>query len=80
MAVLNSDGVRDALEEAAMDIEAKAVAGAPYETGTYQDSIDSTVEKGDDRWVGYVYADADHASVVEARTGNLLRAAFGGDA
>lgn len=78
LAALDSDGIRDALADAAETIEQNAIMSAPFETGAYQDSIHSMVVDGDDRPVAYIIADAEHSLAVEAKTNNLANAAFGG--
>lgn len=70
--LLRSSGIRAALRGPAEAVAARARASAPVETGEYKASI--RVESATtDRVVERVVADAPHALVVEAKTGNLAR-------
>lgn len=70
--LLQSAGIRGELRRHAEATAAAARAGAPRETGTYAASI-HVESNTTDRAVERVVADADHAMLVEARTGNLVR-------
>lgn len=72
--LLQEPGVRAELAGVADRIAAAARAAAPVETGAYQASIvrESVTT---DRAVERVTATVDYALEVEARTGNLARAA-----
>lgn len=72
-ALLNDPGVRAAVAAEADRVFAAAVASAPVESGAYQASIHRE-SVTTDRAVERVVADAPHAHLVEARTGNLARA------
>ena len=72
-ALLNDAGVRAELARRADAVAAAARASAPVATGEYQASI-GRQSVTTDRAVERVVADAPHALVVEARTGNLARA------
>lgn len=74
--LLNAPGVRAELARHADRVEAAAKAGAPVESGAYRDSIHRE-SATTDRAVERVVADAPHALLVEARTGNLARALGG---
>ena len=80
--VLSSPGVRGLLDDARVRAElarradaivAAAHASAPVQTGAYRASIHRE-SATTDRAVERVVADAPHALIVEARTGNLARA------
>lgn len=73
--VLNSSQVRAMVDLAAERAAAQARASAPVDTGTYRDSIHVEHEQAAHRQIALVVADAPHAMYVEARTGNLARAA-----
>ena len=62
------------MAERAERVAAAARAGAPVQTGEYQESIDVIVEEHPERAAAHVCSDAPHAMLVEANTGNLLRA------
>jgi len=71
--LLASDGVRKHLHDLGERVAERARSTAPVVTGAYRDGI--TVTEGTtDRAVVRVGSTAPHASVVEARTGNLSRA------
>jgi len=72
-ALLKSDDVRSFLTERAQRVASAAKAGAPVASGEYQNSI-HLEQATTDRAVVRVVADAEHALIVEARTGNLSRA------
>lgn len=65
-------GVEALLEREAREVEARAKASAPIATGEYRDSIHVETDRTD-RMVKRVVADAPHALIVEANTGNLAR-------
>lgn len=71
--LLKSPGVRAELARHADRVADAARASAPVESGAYQASIHRE-SATTDRAVERVVADAPHALVVEARTGNLSRA------
>lgn len=71
--LLHSDGVRRDLTRRMGSVESVAKASAPVDSGAYRDSI-HVEQVTTDRVVVRVVADADHALVVEAKTGNLSRA------
>lgn len=71
--LLNSPEVRDDLLERGLNVESAARESAPYDTGEYADSI-HVEQVTTDRAVVRVVADAPHAWVVEANTGNLAKA------
>lgn len=72
--ILKSQGVVDVLMERARQVEMEAIANAPVDTGQYQASIHTEVVEHPSRTVVRVVADAPHAWIVEANTGNLARA------
>lgn len=73
--VMGSADVRALLDETAETITSVARASAPVESGTYKDSIHTEPETTNWGWArARVVADAPHAHLVEARTGNLARA------
>lgn len=72
--VLNSAGVRAAVDLAAERVASAAKATAPVRTGTYRDSIHVEHEQAAHRQVALVVADAPYSIYVEANTGNLARA------
>lgn len=76
--VLTSSAMQAAVQEAADEIASRAKASAPVDSGEYRNSIDTEAGASTDRAVVYVVAGAEHSLVVEAKTGNLLRAASGG--
>jgi hypothetical protein len=67
------DGVEAELEEEAQQRADRAIAGAPVDSGAYQNSIHVETDHTD-RMVKRVIADVPYAMVVEANTGNLGRA------
>lgn len=71
--ILKSDRVVDILMARAERVLATAKANAPVKTGTYRDSIHIEVVEHPTRMVVQVVADAPHAHLVEANTGNLAR-------
>lgn len=71
-ALLKSAGVRAVLRARAEQVASRARSTAPVESGEYRDSI-RVVSDTTDRAVERVVATADHAAVVEAKTGNLAR-------
>jgi len=71
--LLRSDGVRHELTRRMDGVESAAKASAPVDSGAYRDSI-HVEQDTTDRAVVRVVADADHALVVESKTGNLARA------
>lgn len=74
--VLNSQGVRSALRKEAEEVSARARSSAPVDSGEYRDSI-VVVSATTDRAVERVTATAEHAMLIESRTGNLRRALGG---
>lgn len=78
LALLNSDDIRDHLEDVALDAADRAEALAPVETGEYASSIEGYAARGYDRWIGIVRADVEHGLVVEARHAPLWRGVEGG--
>lgn len=72
-ALLNDPGVRAEVGKHADRVLAAAKSSAPVESGRYKESI-HRVSVTTDRAVERVVADAPHAHLVEARTGNLARA------
>lgn len=74
--VLRSEGVRKALRGASAGVLAEAQATAPVETGAYRDGL-TTWDDTTDRAVVRVGSTVPYAAVVEASTGNLVRAAGG---
>lgn len=72
-ALLNDKGVAEFLRSRAERVESAAEASAPVDTGTYRAAI-HTEEVRTDRVTVRVVADADHALLVESRTGNLAKA------
>lgn len=72
--VLNSAGVRAAVDLAAQRAVSEAKATAPVDSGAYRDSIHVEHEQAQHRQVAKVVADVPYALYVEARTGNLARA------
>lgn len=74
--LLNSDGTRSIITIRAERVLNRARSSAPVATGAYRASL-HLVQASTDRAVTRVTADADHALVVEARTGNLARALDG---
>lgn len=66
-------GVEALLQASASRVLSAAQAGAPVESGEYVGSLHIETVKTD-RMVKRVVADAPHAMVVEANTGNLARA------
>lgn len=71
--LLNDPGVRAAVAAAADQVAQRAITNAPVQTGAYRDSIHRE-SITTDRAVERVVANAPHALLVEARTGNLARA------
>lgn len=71
--LLRSEEVRALLTPHAEQTAARARASAPVDTGAYRASI-HVEHATTDRAVERVVADAPHALLVEARTGNLARA------
>lgn len=65
-------GVEAMLEAKAQEVLARAQASAPVASGAYRDSLHVETDRTD-RMVKRVVADAPHAMVVEANTGNLAR-------
>lgn len=65
-------GVEAMLEAKAQEVLARAQASAPVASGAYRDSLHVETDHTD-RMVKRVVADAPHAMVVEANTGNLAR-------
>lgn len=65
-------GVSGLLDARAAEVEARAKASAPVDTGAYRDSIHVETDHTD-RMVKRVIADVDYAMVVEANTGNMAR-------
>lgn len=74
--LLGAPGVRAACREQAEAVAERARATAPVDTGEYRASI-HVVSDTTDRAVERVVADAPHAMIVEANTGNLARALGG---
>lgn len=74
--LLLSAGVRSAVRSEAEKAASRARASAPVDTGEYRDSIHVESDTTD-RAVERVVADAPHALVVEAKTGNLARSIGG---
>lgn len=72
--VLNAPETIALLQRKADAVAAEAIATAPVDTGEYQASIHTEVVQHPSRTVVRVVADAPHAWVVEANTGNLARA------
>lgn len=72
-ALLNDPGVRADMLARAERVAATARAGAPVDSGGYQASM-SAWSDTTDRAVGRAGSSARHAPVVEASTGNLVRA------
>lgn len=72
-ALLKGAEGRAAVESRLSAVESAAIAGAPIDSGEYVGSIHAEWTTTD-RIVGRVVADAPHALVVEADTGNLARA------
>ena len=66
-------GVRIDLENRGQRVLAQAQAQAPYDTGTYQASLELGSDTTDTARVT-VGSDVDYAMYVEADTGNLARA------
>lgn len=73
-ALTRSPGVVAAVMGVAEQIAAQARASAPVDSGDYRSSIKTGV-KFQERAVGLVYSDDPKAMLIEARTGNLARAA-----
>lgn len=71
--LLDGDVADDACRPYAEQVEGRAIANAPQDSGEYMASIHIEVDHTD-RLVYRVVADAEHAMAVEARTGNLARA------
>lgn len=71
--LLKSDKIRDDLTNRAERVLDRAEADAPVVTGTYKESL-HIEQDTTDRAVVRVVADAPHAHLVEADTGNLSRA------
>ena len=76
MDLMTDPGVRAYIAQIADRVADAARASAPVETGTYRDSIhrESGSSPLDGRIRETVVANAPHAHLVEARTGNLARA------
>lgn len=72
-ALLRSEGVRTAVDEATERVADKARTDAPSDSDDYKNGI-GTGAKLQKRYVGVVTANARHSMAVEARTGNLARA------
>lgn len=72
--LLLSDGTGRILMDKAQSTAGRARSTAPVETGDYQESIEARLETHGDRLVARVYADSDHAAIVESRTRNLGKA------
>ncbi|PPF64541.1 hypothetical protein C5E11_03880 [Clavibacter michiganensis] len=58
----------------ANSVAGRAQTDGPVDTGEYIDKIHVVVSESAHRVVATVVAGADHSMIVEARTGNLLRA------
>jgi len=71
--LLGAPGVRAKCREEAERVAAAARSSAPVDTGEYRASIHVESDTTD-RAVERVVADAPHAMIVEANTGNLARA------
>jgi len=69
--------VRALCKQAAEQVAANARASAPVDSEEYRNSIHVEERGAAYRDTFRVVADADHAMVVEARTGNLARALNG---
>lgn len=65
-------GIEALLQDEAEERLERAKASAPVVTGSYRDSIHIETDHTD-RMVKRVVADAPHALVVEANTGNMAR-------
>lgn len=72
--VLKSTEMQAALQDVAEPIASRARSAAPVASGEYRDSIHVEVEVHRNVAVARVVADAPHALLVEAKTGNLARA------
>lgn len=70
--LLKSAGVRSLLAVEAEAALARAQGSAPVDTGAYRSSL-HIEEVTTDRAVARVVANAPHAMIVEANTGNLAR-------
>lgn len=68
-------GVKELTKSAAERVAQKARATAPVDSGEYKDSIGVEESDRPGRVTYRVIADSDHGLAVEARTGNLARAA-----
>lgn len=75
--ILQSAQVEAALVDIAEPIAATARANAPVRSGEYRDSIGVLVDRHSDRVVVHVTSTAPHGLIVEAATGNLVRALGG---
>ena len=74
IAMMQEGWVASNMAERAERVAATARANAPYQSGEYHDSITVITEMHPERAVAHVTSDAPHAMLVEANTGNLLRA------
>ena len=72
--LLKSDDVRSELTKRAESVLSQARATAPVDTGAYRDSLHVAQDSTAHRATVKVVSDADHAPIVEVRTGNLARA------
>lgn len=68
-------GVKAVTREAAEAVAERARSTAPVDSGGYRDSIGVEESPRDGRVTYRVIADVEHGLAVEARTGNLARAA-----
>ena len=74
IAMMKEGWVASNMEERAERVAAAARESAPVATGEYRQSIKVVVEEHPERAAAHVTSDAPHAMLVEANTGNLLRA------
>ena len=69
-----SPKVRAIVTGIADSIAGRAKADGPVDSGEYTDKIGVVVTESAHRVVATVVAEAEHSMIVEAKTGNLLRA------
>ena len=74
IAMMQEGWVASNMQERAERVAATARANAPVQSGEYQESIEVIVEMHPERAAAHVSSSAPHAMLVEANTGNLLRA------
>ena len=74
IAMMKEGWIASNMAERAERVAATARANAPVQSGEYQSSIEVIVEEHPERAAAHVTSDAPHAMLVEANTGNLLRA------